>query len=236
MGYIRVIKKIDNYINKSELGYTILNFLNANSYFRKSIGYLYAIDRGAKEIYEIDEDLEFCDFDFSNNIFKNNNYVSYANRKYNKYPNYKGYLFLNDDLFLKTWELNNLNFSLPWFNQYTPIKKYWFHYKHCLSLYNMYNKKNKWKNNIISFNGYFDIIIGFSDFYYLPNYYASKINIIFEEMYKSKIFLESAIPNSMGILLAPEYQVIIINSLLGTNKNSSINYHDAKHEQIIFIL
>ena len=100
----------------------------------------------------------------------------------------------------------------------------------------MYNKKNKWKNNIISFNGYFDIIIGFSDFYYLPNYYASKINIIFEEMYKSKIFLESAIPNSMGILLAPEYQVIIINSLWGTNKNNSINYHDAKHEQIIFIL
>ena len=39
------------------LGYKTTNYLNFNSYSRKNIGYLYAIHHGAKEIYEIDEDI-----------------------------------------------------------------------------------------------------------------------------------------------------------------------------------
>ena len=41
---------------QSKLGYKILNHLKINSYSRKNIGYLYAIQHGAKEIYELDED------------------------------------------------------------------------------------------------------------------------------------------------------------------------------------
>ena len=52
----------DNYIylsirDQQKLGYKILKFLEINSYSRKNIGYLYAIQYGAKEIYEIDEDI-----------------------------------------------------------------------------------------------------------------------------------------------------------------------------------
>ena len=40
-----------------KLGYKTTRYLNLNSYSRKNIGYLYAIQHGAKEIYEIDEDI-----------------------------------------------------------------------------------------------------------------------------------------------------------------------------------
>ena len=43
------------------LKYNITNYLKANSSLRKTIGYLFAIEHGAKEIFEIDENLEFND-------------------------------------------------------------------------------------------------------------------------------------------------------------------------------
>ena len=39
------------------LSYKITKYLELNSYSRKNIGYLYAIQHGAKEIYEINEDI-----------------------------------------------------------------------------------------------------------------------------------------------------------------------------------
>jgi hypothetical protein len=44
-----------------KLGYSILKFLSFNSYARKNIGYLYAIQHGAKEIFEINEDIVIQD-------------------------------------------------------------------------------------------------------------------------------------------------------------------------------
>ena len=61
------------------LNYNITNKLKPNSYYRKSIGYLYAIQHGAKEIYEIDDDIEINDTSYLNNNF-GNVYVSYVNR------------------------------------------------------------------------------------------------------------------------------------------------------------
>ena len=165
----------------------------------------------------------------------NNGFYSYSCFKkiYIKYSNFKGYLYINDDLFLKFWELQNLNFSIPWLNQYKPLNQSWYHYLRCLSLYSVFNKKKEWKNKIVSFNGFFEIIYGMSDFYYLPNNYALKICSILEEMYKSKIFLECAIPNSMGILLAPKYQIITINPLWGNQRNNVINYLFTKFDQVM---
>ena len=162
-------------------------------------------------------------------------YYSYKcfKKVYRKYPNYKGYLYINDDLFLKFWELQNLNFSIPWLNQYGPIHKKWYHYSRCLPLYNIFNNNTNWKNNIISFNGFFEIISGMSDFFYLPNYYASKIGNIFDKMFKSNIFLECAIPNSMGILSASKYQIIKINALWGKQRKNSLNYLFNKFDQIV---
>ena len=94
-------------------------------------------------------------------------------------------------------------------------------------------KKNDWKNNIVSFNGFFEIFAGMSDFFYLPNYYASKICNIFDEMFKAKIFLECAIPNSMGILLSSKYEIISINALWGKQRKKWIDYLFKKFNQMV---
>ena len=152
---------------------------------------------------------------------------------YLKYPNYKGYLYINDDLFLKVWEIINFNFSIPWINLFYPLKKKWPHYSKCYPLYNIIEKNEEWKNNIIKFNGYFEVIFGMSDFYYLPNYYASKIIYIFDKMYKSRIFLECAIPNSMGILLSPKYQIVFISALWENERKKVINYLHSKFNPVM---
>ena len=134
---------------------------------------------------------------------------------------------------MKFWELQNLNLSFPWLNPYSPIKKKWYHYSECIPIYNIINKKTDWKNNIVSFNGFFEIVEGMSDFFYLPNYYASKICNIFDEMFKSKIFLECAIPNSMGILFSSKYEIIRISALWEKERENWINYLFKKFDQIV---
>ena len=151
---------------------------------------------------------------------------------YLKYPNYKGYLFINDDLFLKAWELPNLNFSVPWFNQYGPLNKTWFHYSRCHQFYKLLEKNKGWENNITKFNGYFDVLQGLSDFYYIPNFYASKLCYLFDKMFKSKLFLECSIPSSMAILLAPNYQIIYIDALWGNNRKRVIDFLYSRFDQI----
>ena len=70
---------------QNKLEYKILKYLNENSYSRKNIGYLFAIQHGAKEIYELDENLTIRNFDSLNiNISINNNYICYGK---NQNPN-----------------------------------------------------------------------------------------------------------------------------------------------------
>ena len=162
-------------------------------------------------------------------------YSYYCFKKiYLKYPNYRGYLYINEDLFLKAWELVNFNFSIPWLNQYIPISKYWFHNFKCYQVYKILENNLKWKNNILEFLGYFAVVHGLSDFYYLPNFYASKIIKIFDKMFESYIYNECAIPNSMGILLASQYQIINITPLLGKDRKKAINYLYSQFEHITF--
>ena len=59
------------------LNYSIIRYLKPNSYYRKIIGYLYAIQHGAKQIYEIDEDIEFNNTSQLNQYF-DNTFVSYV--------------------------------------------------------------------------------------------------------------------------------------------------------------
>ena len=80
-------KKIDkiwkklNYSNKifyislkkqMKLGYSISKFLSFSSYSRKNIGYLYAIQHGAKQIFEIEEDIVISNLNSLNLNFDNN--------------------------------------------------------------------------------------------------------------------------------------------------------------------
>ena len=84
---ISINNKIDsnwkelNYSNKiiyitlkeqMKLGYSVSKYLSFNSYARKNIGYLYAIQHGAKEIFEINEDIVIQDLNSFNLNFNNN--------------------------------------------------------------------------------------------------------------------------------------------------------------------
>jgi len=42
-----------------KLGYNITKYIPFNSYSRKNIGYLYAIQHGAREIFETDDNILF---------------------------------------------------------------------------------------------------------------------------------------------------------------------------------
>ena len=62
------------------LGYHISKYLSLNSYARKNIGYLYAIQHGAKEIFEIDEDITILDLiSFNFNLSNHNIYYAIRN-------------------------------------------------------------------------------------------------------------------------------------------------------------
>ena len=63
---------------QKQLEYNILKFLKDDSHCRKNIGYLFAIQHGAKKIYEIDENLILSadDKNFMDNI--NDLYICYA--------------------------------------------------------------------------------------------------------------------------------------------------------------
>ena len=172
----------------------------------------------------------------NSNIFiscKKSHYGFYSyvcfQKVYKKYPNYKGYLFTNDDDLMKIWELNNLDFNIPWLYLFEPLSRRWGHFPKCLKLYNILNNNTNWKINLKNFLGHtYYIPIGIADFYYIPNTIASKISEIFEVMYNSKIFLECAIPTSFGILLKKKYQIIYIYALWGKGRKKVINYliHD----------
>ena len=51
------------------LNYQTLKYTPLNSYYRKNIGYLYCIEHGAKEIYEIDDNI-ISNFKYLNYNFK----------------------------------------------------------------------------------------------------------------------------------------------------------------------
>lgn len=153
---------------------------------------------------------------------------------YQKYPKYKGYLYINDDVFLKIWEIQNFDFDIPWLFHFGPLNKKWVHYFRCNSLYNLIEKKPIWKNNLIQFNGYFDILQGLSDFYYIPNYYSLKISNLFKSMFKSRIFLECAVPTSMAILSSSKYQIIFVNPLWGRKRKKVKHFFYSQFDQIAF--
>jgi hypothetical protein len=149
-----------------------------------------------------------------------------------KYPNYKGYLFINDDDFMKVWEFDILNFNIPWLYQFHNLNKKWFHFRECVYLHNIIEKKPDWKVNLTNFLGYYNIPTTIADFYYLPNYIVPQFCKILKELYKSKIFLECAVPTTLGIILSKEYQIINFRGLWGKERNNVVEYLHKQFNQI----
>ena len=151
---------------------------------------------------------------------------------YKKYPNFKGYLFINDDDFMKVWELENLDFNIPWLYNLKLIYKKWHHYKNCKRIYKIFNRYVDWKTNITKFLSFFDIPKTIADFYYIPKNIIKQFLEIIEIMYNQKLFLECAVPSSFGILLLPKYQIIYFEGLWGETRKKSINYLIKDYKQI----
>lgn len=153
---------------------------------------------------------------------------------YEKYPNYKGYLLTNDDDYLKVWELENLDFSIPWFYIYEQrgFDKTWVFYSLCKGLYNIIDNNLDWKQKIINFYGFYKLFNGFSDLYYLPNNIVSSFIEFVKIMYNSKIFLECAVPASFALTSAPKNQIIHIRALWTTDRTKVLEILHEEYEQI----
>ena len=72
--------------DQMNLGYEITKYLEFDSYSRKNIGYLFAIQHGAKEIYEIEENIIITDID-DLNINSNKKNIFYGIRNDSKMIN-----------------------------------------------------------------------------------------------------------------------------------------------------
>jgi len=46
---------------------------------------------------------------------------------------------------MKIWELDNLNFNIPWLYQFVNLYKNWFHYGKCINIHNIITKNPDWK-------------------------------------------------------------------------------------------
>ena len=161
-------------------------------------------------------------------------YYSYIcmERVYAKYPSYKGYLFVMDDAFIKVWELENLNFSIPWILTFCFVKtKYWPKDYDREEL--LLEKHDDWKKNVeIFFNGNIKGH-GISDFFYLPNYFLPEFIKVGREFYNSTVFLELAVPSIYGIIMKPLYQYIHFIALWDKDRKNWKNYLYKAHRQII---
>ena len=151
---------------------------------------------------------------------------------YKKFPHMKGYLFLNDDNFMKVWELEYLDFNIPWFYSFAKLHKKWKHYKDCEKIENVIENNIEWKKNLTIFSGFYEIPKAVSDFYYLPNNLIHNFFLVVEKMFNYNLFLECVVPSTMGIILFSDYQLIHFYPLYGKKRKNVINYPKNTFNQI----
>ena len=212
------------------INYNIPGYLNLNEYLEKlyknfpNIVYLYPgkVESNNDQIIECKE---------SHQGYYSYRCIEYV---YNKFPNYKGYLLTNDDNYMKVWELDNFDFSIPWYFLYEQfyIAWWWMFYNYCKDLYNICDNNLEWKQKVIQFYGMYKIFSGLTDFYYIPNSYMKNYIELIKKMYDSKIFLECAVHTTFAIMAAPKYQVIRIRALYADERSRAINVLENEFEQI----
>ena len=165
-----------------------------------------------------------------------NGFYSYGciEKVYQNYPNFKGYFFINDDLYIKVWEFQFYDFSVPWFYQFEPggINSNWHNSYLCINLNDMYNNNSEWKRNITNFFGVYKIIYGIADLYYIPQNYINRFIELGREMINSKIFLECAVQATFAIISAPKYHIIYLRALWGNERKRNINVLHKEFKQI----
>ena len=151
-----------------------------------------------------------------------------------KYSSMNGYIFINSDTLLKVWELDNLNFNIPWFS--TIFKKTLIDNENEKNIINglveLLKNKPDYETNLKKFiegNGY---IKGTSDFYYLPNDKIKKFLEIIDEMYKNNISSDVAVINALAIMMEEEYVAFEVKPLCNEEKKNVMYHLKNDHDQI----
>ena len=140
---------------------------------------------------------------------------------YEQFPKYKGYLFINVDILIKIWELQNFDFNIPWFFIISPIVYTWINNRNC---FKNINKNLYWKNNLTNIFSFYDTSISSFDFFYIPNFLANKFLDIIEIMYNSSLSFECALSISIGIFLYSKYQIINVGLFKKKKLENLIKY------------
>ena len=151
---------------------------------------------------------------------------------YRNYPKMKGYLYLNNEILLKIWELDNFDLNSPWLCSFNISDEENSKYNYT-GISNIINKKKDLKDNLEKFLGKKGIAQGMPHFYYLTNNTIGKFIQISKEMFENKVPQELAIPNIMGMILYPHYQYIYFVDLNEEDKRTVMTYIKKVHEQIL---
>ena len=153
---------------------------------------------------------------------------------YEQYLNMKGYLYLNNEILLKIWELDNFDLNLPWVcsfnitNDTASLLRPEYQ-----NMQNVLNAKENLRENLKKFLGKEGIATGMPHFYYLPKNAILKFIEISNDMYKNKVPQELAVPNTMGMILLPHYQYIYFADLTPEDIKNVMKYIKKIHEQIL---
>ena len=148
------------------------------------------------------------------------------------YKHMKGYLYLNNEILLKIWELDNFNLNNPWICSFNilPTNSLQAEYK---GIQNILNTQVNLKKNLLKFLGKDGVAHGMPHFYYLPNAAFKQFLGILGQMYANKVPQELAIPNSMGMILQPRYQYVYFEYLTPKQIKRVMKYIKKAHEQIL---
>ena len=160
-------------------------------------------------------------------------YYSYycLKKVYELYPNKRGYLFLMDDNYLKVWELENLDFNIPWYYTYF-IRDANFSRLSYMKTKSLLDVHLNWKKNYEKFLGSSIVAYAVSDIYYLPQKDFANFCSMVETFYNERIFLETAVPTMMGILLKEKYQIIYFVGLWNKRRENVIEYLKKAERQV----
>jgi hypothetical protein len=160
-------------------------------------------------------------------------YYSYVcmKRVYELYPNKKGYLFLMDDDYLKVWELENLDFDIPWFYHFFIRNRRFYDqtYSRAKTILNIHPE---WKKRYRNFLGSGIVAYAVSDIYYIPQKDMANFCSMVNTMYERRVFLETAVPTIMGIILKERYQIILFAGLWKERRNFVIEYLEKAEKQL----
>ena len=160
-------------------------------------------------------------------------YYSYVCLKkvYELYPNKKGYLFLMDDNYLKVWELENLDFNIPWFYHYFIRNKNFIN-KSYMKTKALLDIHPNWKKKYEKFLGSSIVAYAVSDIYYLPKEDFANFCSMVTFFHNKTIFLETAVPTMMGIMLKEKYQIIYFVGLWNEGRKKTIEYLKKSESQV----